>query len=110
MVFVVGHYTSEQQMLDYAQQYQLGEYSILYCGSTSFDITPNANYPYHPLYKVMGEPSVKEQHHYIDTMMRAIQIEHPVKVIFASASKFDTKTALQRIKEHCDIVDVMVEG
>jgi hypothetical protein len=110
MVFVISHYNSSADIDAIKTKYavELHDNDIICCGTANFQVLPDTNLTYHPLFEVKGEVDIKQSHQYIDTMMRAIQIESPSTVVFAHATKFDSPNVLKRIKEHCDIVDAMV--
>jgi hypothetical protein len=110
MVFISGHFTSEDQFLQIAQNLKLSLDEILFCGSTDFNPQLNNRVPYHPLYQVTGEVQVKDRHAYLDTLLRALQIESPMKILYFNASKFDHEIVLNMTKRHCEIIDIIVNN
>jgi hypothetical protein len=110
MIFLVAHFDTQDSfdtlIKKYAAQYH--DDDVICCGTSAIPVTINTNITYHPLVHVSGETDLRTSHQYIDTMMRALQIESPSTIIFHSATKFDSPNVLKRIKEHADIVDVIV--
>jgi hypothetical protein len=110
MIFVVAHFTQQDDLSSVSKKYA-AEYNddhVICCGTSDVPVSINADIAYHPLVQVQGEADLRAAHQYIDTMMRALQIECPSTIIFHGATKFDSPNVLRRIKEHADIVDVMV--
>ncbi|MFM2385554.1 MAG: hypothetical protein RL660_311 [Bacteroidota bacterium] len=110
MVFVVAHYASANDFADLRAKYsaEMQDDDIVCCGTSAIAYNKDERLAYHPLFEVGDAMDMKLSHQYIDTMMRAIQIEAPSTVVFATPTKLDTPNVLKRIKEHCDIVDVLV--
>lgn len=109
MVFISAHYKDEKDFASIAKELQLSMEEIIFCGSAMFSPQVDATMPYHPLLQVENfSTTVQQQHAYLDCLMRAIQIETPAKLIYFSATAFDTSTVLARTKEHCKIVNVEV--
>jgi hypothetical protein len=108
MVFISSHFNTSQSMLDLVQQFQHLNDEIILCGSCNFAPTINNALAYHPIFETQETTSIAQQHAYIDAMLRALQIEVPSTLILHSATLFDTKTVLQRIKEHCEVVGISI--
>jgi hypothetical protein len=108
MVFVSAHYKSEDQFLVIANQLEIPLENILFCGSTEFHPILNTTIPYHPLMQVVvnQEVDIKAKHAFLDTLMRAIQIEVPDQYISFGKTFFDNETILEKTKAHCKIVGV----
>jgi hypothetical protein len=107
MVFVIGHFEDIQMAEDVKALYAIDGEEVLLCGSTNVELPINIAIPYHPLLIVADVTTIAQQHQYIDAMCRAMQMEVPSKIIFYSATMFDTKTVLGRIKEHAQFVGII---
>jgi hypothetical protein len=109
MIFVLGHFNTIEDFELISNKYSANE-EILYCGTTSFLPSINKSLPYHPLVHVIkSETTVAEQHAFLDTLLRAIQIEVPTKIIIYNSNMMETATVKSRMLEHCKIVGVPVE-
>jgi hypothetical protein len=109
MVFVIAHFSTIEESKNIENVYLEKYKQVILCGSTNVLLEKNETLPYHPLFIIENKnTTIAEQHTYIDTMLRAIQIEVPEKIIFHSATMFDTHTVLYRIKQHCEIVGVEI--
>jgi hypothetical protein len=110
MLFVTGHFENEIICNQILEKYNTQFEKIVFCGSCNFEFEIDNALAYHPLYVInSSETTIAQQHAYIDSMLRALQIEVPKKLIFFNATMFDTYTVLKRIEEHCVIVNIEIE-
>jgi hypothetical protein len=108
MIFIVAHFTDAHQIELIKKKYNDVGQEILLCGTCSIKIPINNAIPYHPIFWIENDITIAQQHLYIDTMCRALQMEVPTKIIFESATKLDNYTVLSRINEHAKIVGIEI--
>lgn len=108
MVFVVAHYNNIQESEAIKNLYLQKYSAVVLCGTSNFEMQKDTTLAYHPIYQIIGEADIAKQHAYIDSMLRALQIEVPEAIIFYNKTMLDTGTVLFRIKEHCKIVGINI--
>ncbi len=108
MVFIVAHYNTEAEA-EQIRNFYLKKYNqVLLCGTSSFEMPLTGNIPYHPIVCTINGVDIRMQHAFIDTMMRALQIETPEALVLHSNTALDSETVWYRICAHAEIVQVPI--
>ncbi len=110
MVFIISNYSSLKDLVTIQKKYNLQNDATLFCGTTTVEIDGLPNVPYHPLVNINFDATdkIKIQQHYLDNMLRAIQIEVPEKIIIDAPTLIDNSNIIEQIKIHAATVGVAI--